>query len=104
MQRRGIEVADRGSAEPRTFGSSARHGSLLRGGDQVLRAPEEGEILTSREARSLLRIGKTKLHEMTRCKAIPAFRIGSGRTSGLRYRRRDLLEWLYSQEVGKQRF
>ena len=59
----------------------------------------EEEILTSREARALLKIGRTKLHELTQRQAVPAYRVGSGRTSGLRYRRHDLLEWLYSQKV-----
>lgn len=63
-------------------------------------APEPDVILTSREARQLLKIGKTKLHELTRRRLIPAYRIGSGRTSGLRYSRRDLLQWLYRQRVG----
>ena len=58
-------------------------------------------ILTSREARQLLKIGKTKLHDLTRRRLIPAYRIGAGRTSGLRYCRRDLLEWLYQQRVGE---
>lgn len=62
--------------------------------------PEPDVILTSREARQLLKIGKTKLHELTRRRLIPAYRIGSGRTSGLRYSRRDLLQWLYRQRVG----
>ena len=56
-------------------------------------------ILTSREARDLLRIGRTKLHELTRRQAIPAYRIGDGKTSALRYRRSDLLRWLYSQKI-----
>jgi excisionase family DNA binding protein len=59
----------------------------------------EEEILTSREARALLKIGRTKLHELTHRQAIPAYRVGAGRTSGLRYRKSDLLEWLYSQRV-----
>ncbi len=63
-------------------------------------AGELDAILTSREARQLLRIGKTKLHELTRRQVIPAYRIGAGKTSGLRYCRRDLLDWLYRQRVG----
>ena len=59
----------------------------------------EDNILTSREARDLLRIGRTKLHELTRRQMIPAYRIGDGRTSALRYRRSDLLRWLYSQKI-----
>lgn len=42
------------------------------------------EILTSREARELLKIGRTKLWELTRRSSIPAYRIGEGRTSSLR--------------------
>jgi len=61
---------------------------------------EPDVILTSREARLLLKIGKTKLHELTRRRLIPAYRIGVGKTSGLRYCRRDLLAWLYRQRVG----
>lgn len=59
----------------------------------------ENQILTSREAREMLKIGRTKLHELTRRQEIPAYRIGSGRTSGLRYLRSDLLRWLYEQRV-----
>ncbi len=64
-----------------------------------LDAADIDDILTSREARKLLKIGRTKLHELTREQFIPAYRIGKGRTSGLRYRRGDLLEWLYRQKV-----
>jgi len=67
------------------------------GDDPALARAEE--ILTSREARKLLKIGKTKLHELTRAQMIPAFRIGVGKTSALRYRRNDLLQWLYGQRV-----
>jgi len=59
----------------------------------------DDNILTSREARDLLRIGRTKLHELTRRQRIPAYRIGDGRTSALRYRRSDLLRWLFSQKI-----
>jgi excisionase family DNA binding protein len=52
------------------------------------------EILTSRGARELLKIGRTKLWELTRRNDIPAYRVGSGRTSGLRYKRSELLQWL----------
>jgi len=56
-------------------------------------------ILTSREARTFLRIGRTKLHELTRRQVIPAYRIGEGKTSSLRYLRSDLLGWLVRQRV-----
>ena len=61
---------------------------------------EPDAILTSREARQLLKIGRTKLHELTRRRVIPAYRIGMGKTSSLRYCRKDLLGWLYEQRVG----
>lgn len=54
----------------------------------------EEEILTSREARQLLKIGRTKLWELTRKNMIPAYRIGSGKSASLRYRRSELLAWL----------
>jgi hypothetical protein len=70
----------------------------------VARAPQAGpppgeRILTSREARAFLRIGRTKLHELTRSQRIPAYRIGDGRTSSLRYRMSDLLAWLLGRRV-----
>ena len=74
----------------RRSGSEGEHPSV----------PEPDVILTSREARLLLKIGKTKLHELTRRRLIPAYRIGGGKTSGLRYCRSDLLAWLYRQKVG----
>ena len=52
------------------------------------------EILTSREACELLKIGRTKLWELTRTSLIPAYRLGSGKRSGLRYKRSELLAWL----------
>jgi hypothetical protein len=64
-------------------------------------APEGAEILTSREARAFLRIGRTKLHELTRRQIVPAYRIGEGRTSSLRYLRSDLLGWLVRQRVSR---
>jgi hypothetical protein len=57
------------------------------------------QVLTSREARQFLRIGRTKLHELTHRQVIPAYRIGTGRTSSLRYLRSDLLGWLVRQRV-----
>ena len=54
----------------------------------------EDEILTSREARNLLKIGRTKLWELTRSGKLPAYRVGEGRTSDLRYKRSELLRWL----------
>lgn len=52
------------------------------------------EILTSREARKLLKIGRTKLWELTRRQQIPAYRLGSGKRASLRYKRSELIAWL----------
>jgi len=57
------------------------------------------EILTSRQARELLKIGRTKLWELTKSKVIPAYRVGDGRTSSLRYKRSELLGWLDSNRI-----
>ena len=52
------------------------------------------EILTSREAQELLKIGRTKLWELTRRQLVPAYRLGNGKRSGLRYKKSELLAWL----------
>ena len=66
----------------------------------MLEAAANGEeILTSREARSLVKIGRTKLWELTRSGKIPAYRVGEGRTSDLRYKKSELLAWLESNLV-----
>lgn len=57
-------------------------------------APIENEILTAREARQLLKIGRTKLWELTRHNEIPAYRVGSDNRASLRYKRDELLRWL----------
>lgn len=57
------------------------------------------EILTSREARELLKIGRTKLWELTRTNKIPAYRVGSGKNAGLRYKRTELLAWLDRNQI-----
>jgi excisionase family DNA binding protein len=60
----------------------------------------ESEFLTSREAARLLRIGRTKLWELTRVGEIPAYRLGSGRTSPLRYRQSELVGWIERHRIG----
>jgi excisionase family DNA binding protein len=60
---------------------------------------EDDEILTSREARELLKIGRTKLWDLTRKNVIPAYRLGTGKSSNLRYRRSELLAWLDQNRV-----
>jgi excisionase family DNA binding protein len=52
------------------------------------------EVLTSREACEFLKIGRTKLWELTRGNVIPAYRVGSGKRAGLRYKKSELLAWL----------
>ena len=68
--------------------------------DRVSGPGPQDEILTSREARDLLKIGRTKLWELTKNQSIPAYRVGSGRTSSLRYKRSDLLRWLEGNRTG----
>ena len=60
---------------------------------------EQEEILTSREARELLKIGRTKLWELTRKSVLPAYRLGQGKTSGLRYKRSELIAWLEEHRI-----
>ena len=57
------------------------------------------EILTSREARELLKIGRTKLWQLTRENSIPAYRVGAGKKAGLRYKRSELLAWLDQNRI-----
>jgi excisionase family DNA binding protein len=57
------------------------------------------EILTSREARELLKIGRTKLWELTREQVIPAYRVGDGKKASLRYKRSELLAWLDQNRI-----
>ena len=59
----------------------------------------EDEILTSRGARELLKIGRTKLWELMRKNLIPAYRVGDGKTSALRFKRSELLAWLERNRV-----
>jgi excisionase family DNA binding protein len=74
--------------------------ALLSGGELVeRRAVAEDEILTSEEARRLLKIGRTKLWDLTKKNMIPAYRVGEGRTSGLRYKRSELLSWLDNNRI-----
>ena len=57
------------------------------------------ELLTTSQVLELLQIGRTKLWELVRGEAFPAYRIGGGRNSGLRYRRDDVLKWLEGHRV-----
>jgi excisionase family DNA binding protein len=75
--------------------------TFLDGGGEAVerRALTEDEILTSEEARRLLKIGRTKLWDLTKKSRIPAYRVGEGRTSGLRYKRSELLRWLDNNRI-----
>jgi excisionase family DNA binding protein len=57
------------------------------------------ELLTTSQVLALLQIGRTKLWELVREQAFPAYRIGEGRNSSLRYRRDDVLGWLERNRV-----
>ena len=57
------------------------------------------EILTTREACELLKIGRTKLWELTRELQIPAYRVGASQRSNLRYKRSELLAWLERRRI-----
>ena len=69
--------------------------------DREPRRPERtlDEILTAKEAQQLLKIGRTKLWDLTRRNEIPAYRVGRGDRSSLRYKRRELLAWLEGNRV-----
>lgn len=60
---------------------------------------EADEILTSREAQQLLKIGRTKLWALTKNGNLPAYRIGHGRTSALRYKKAELMRWLEKNRI-----
>jgi excisionase family DNA binding protein len=62
-------------------------------------ADSREEILTSREARELLKIGRTKLWQLTGKNVIPAYRLGQGKTAALRYKRSELLAWLENHRI-----
>jgi hypothetical protein len=82
-----------------TIGTKSSRSGPERIAGSLPAAGGDERILTSREARAFLRIGRTKLHELTRRQVIPAYRIGEGKTSSLRYLRSDLLGWLVRQRV-----
>lgn len=60
---------------------------------------EKDEILTSREAQRLLKIGRTKLWALTKDGSLPAYRIGEGKTSALRYKKAELIRWLEANRI-----
>ena len=60
-------------------------------------------LLTSREAALFLRVGRTKLRELTCGGDIPAYRLGDGRTSPLRYKETELIAWLDRNRIDTTR-
>ncbi len=68
-------------------------------GMSTLAAQSDDEILTAREAQQFLKIGRTKLWDLTRRNEIPAYRVGPGSRSSLRYMRNELLRWLEGNRV-----
>ncbi len=67
--------------------------------DMTRNQADTDEILTAREVQQLLKIGRTKLWELTRNNIIPAYRVGQGKRSGLRYKRSELLAWLDQNRI-----
>src|SRR5262245_66319570 len=59
----------------------------------------DNEILTSREAQKLLRIGRTKLWALTKSGHLPAYRIGDGRKSEMRYKKAELMGWIENNRL-----
>lgn len=60
---------------------------------------QRDELLTTREAQEFLKIGRTKLWQLTRENVIPAYRIGTGKRAGLRYKKSELLAWLDQNRI-----
>jgi excisionase family DNA binding protein len=61
--------------------------------------PNQDEIMTGQEAREFLKISRSTLWKLTKEDQIPAYRVGNGRTSDLRYKKSELLAWLNSNRV-----
>lgn len=60
---------------------------------------DNDEILTGQEARELLKISRSTLWKLTRERQIPAYRVGNGKTSKLRYKKSELISFLNSNRV-----
>jgi len=63
--------------------------------------PYEEEILTSEEACRFLKIGRTKLWELTKNNEIPAYKLGRAKSASLRYKRSELMGWLERNRIQK---
>jgi excisionase family DNA binding protein len=60
---------------------------------------EYDEILTTHEAQGFLKISRSTLWKLTKQKQIPAYRVGEGKTSDLRYKKSELIAWLDSNRI-----
>lgn len=58
-------------------------------------------VLTTAQVLQLLQIGRTKLWELVRGGAFPAYRIGAGRNGPLRFRRDEVMGWLDRTRVAR---
>ncbi len=65
--------------------------------------PADGEILTTEEACRFLKIGRTKLWQLTQANEVPAYRVGNSARSELRYLRSELLAWLSGNRLTGKR-
>lgn len=63
-----------------------------------IRTPYD-EILTAREAMRFLKIGRTKLWQLTKMNVLPAYRLGVGKTTSLRYKKSELMAWLDQNRI-----
>jgi len=57
------------------------------------------EIMTGQEARDFLKISRSTLWKLTKEDRIPAYRVGVGKNSDLRYKKHDLVSWLEQNRV-----
>jgi len=61
------------------------------------------EILTSAEARRYLKIGRTKLWQLTKEQMVPSYRLGPSPNASLRYKRSELLRWLEKNRLSPEK-
>jgi predicted DNA-binding transcriptional regulator AlpA len=62
----------------------------------------EAELMTTAQVLKFLQIGRTKLWGLVRSEAISAYRIGDGPNGSLRYRRKEIVNWLEEQRVSNE--
>ena len=64
-------------------------------------ASHNDEIMTGQEARDFLKISRSTLWKLTKEERIPAYRVGVGKNSDLRYKKSDLVNWLEQNRVNR---